>query len=86
MESKDIIIICSWAFLIMLWILSYLGEWDLFWPLMLSFVILFISIGMILSPTVNQSDPKLTEQIQELTFKLEETAKDIEEMKKIIKE
>ncbi len=86
MESKNIIIICTWVFLITLWILSYLGGWDLFWPLMLSFGILVISIGMSFTPESTQSNPKLTEEIQNLKSKVDTTAKDIEEIKRIIKE
>jgi hypothetical protein len=86
MKTKNIIIICAWAFLITLWILSFFGEWDLFWPLMLSFGILVISIGMSFTPDDTQSNPKLTEEIQDLKSKVETTAKDIEEIKRIIEE
>ena len=86
MESKNIIIICAWAFLIMLWILSFLGEWDLFFPLMLSFIILIISIALSFTPEVASLDNKTSEEIKELKSKVDKTAKDIEEIKKIIEE
>lgn len=86
LESKNIIIICAWVFLIVLWILSYLGEWDLFWPLMLSFIVLIITIAVSYTPEVSSSEAKLSEEIKDLKSKVESTAKDIEEIKKIIEE
>lgn len=86
LESKNIIIICAWAFLIVLWILSYLGEWDLFWPLMLSFIVLIITIAVSYTPEESSSEAKLSEEIKDLKSKVESTAKDIEEIKKIIEE
>ena len=84
MESKNITIICAWTFLFLLWILSYLGNWNLFLPLMLSFIILVISIGMSFAPSITQSDAKSIEGIEDLKSKLEETTKDVEKIKKII--
>jgi hypothetical protein len=86
LESKNIVIICAWVFLIVLWILSYLGEWDLFWPLMLSFIVLIITIAVSFTPEVSSSEAKLSEEIKDLKSKVESTAKDIEEIKKIIEE
>lgn len=70
----------------MLWILSYFGEWDLFWPLILSFVVLVFTITVSFTPETTSSDAKLSEEIQDLKSKVEATAKDIEEIKKIIEE
>ena len=86
MESKKITIICAWGFLIVLWILSYFGEWDLFLPLILSFIILVLTIGMSFLTEETSSDKKLSEEIKNIKTKLESTAKDIEEIKKIIEE
>ena len=86
MESKNITIIFAWTFLIVLWVLSYFGEWDLFWPLILSFIVLFITIAIGTTTEVTSSDKKLSEEIKDLKSKLESTAKDIEEIKKIIEE
>ena len=82
MESKNIFIICSWAFLITLWILSYLGEWDLFWPLILTIILLAISISLSFTSQVSSSGNNLSEEIKELKLKIEKTSKDIEEIKK----
>jgi len=86
LESKKITIICAWGFLIVLWILSYFGEWDLFLPLILSFIVLVLTIGMSYSPEETTSDKNLSEEIKEIKTKLESTAKDVEEIKKIIEE
>jgi ABC-type bacteriocin/lantibiotic exporter with double-glycine peptidase domain len=86
MESKNIIIIFAWTFLILLWVLSFFGEWDLFWPLILSFIVLFITIAIGFTPEVASQDKKVSEEIKDLKTKLESTAKDIEEIKKIIEE
>ena len=86
MESKIITIICAWGFLIVLWILSYFGEWDLFWPLILSFIVLVLTIGMSFTTENTSSDTKLSEEIKDIKIKLESTAKDVEEIKKIIEE
>ncbi len=86
MESKNIIIIFAWTFLILLWVLSFFGEWDLFWPLILSFIVLFITIAIGFTPEVSSQDKKVSEEIKDLKTKLESTAKDIEEIKKIIEE
>ena len=86
MESKKITIICAWGFLIVLWILSYFGGWDLFLPLILSFIVLVLTIGMSYSPEETTSDKNLSEEIKEIKTKLESTAKDVEEIKKIIEE
>ena len=86
MESNKITIICAWGFLIVLWILSYFGEWDLFLPLILSFIVLVLTIGMSYSPEETTSDKNLSEEIKEIKTKLESTAKDVEEIKKIIEE
>jgi len=82
MESKNIFIICSWAFLITLWILSYLGEWDLFWPLILTIILLAISISLSFTTHVSSSENNLSEEIKQLKLKVEKTSKDIEEIKK----
>lgn len=86
MENKIIVIICAWAFLIMLWILSFLGEWDLFWPLALSFVVLGLSAIVGLSEEKSQSDEKLKTELLEMKSKMEKTARDVEEIKRIIEE
>lgn len=79
-------IICAWGFLIVLWILSFFGEWDLFWPLILSFIVLFLTISVSFTPEKTSSDSKLSEEIKDIKSKLETTAKDVEEIKKIIEE
>ena len=84
MESKNMTIICIWIFLITLWILSFFGSWDLFWPLMLSFIVLIISVGLGFSTEDNSPDQALSEEIKNLKSKVDSTAKDIEEIKRII--
>ena len=86
MESKKITIICAWEFLIVLWILSYFGEWDLFLPLILSFIVLVLTITISFTPEMTPSDTKFSEEIKDIKSKLETTAKDVEEIKKIIEE
>ena len=86
MESKKITIICAWAFLIVLWILSYFGQWDLFWPLILSFIVLVLTVTVSFTPEEIPSDKKLSEEIKDIKTKLETTSKDVEEIKKIIEE
>jgi hypothetical protein len=86
LESKKITIICAWGFLIVLWILSYFGEWDLFLPLILSFIVLVLTIGISFSTEENSSEKKLSKEINDIKTKLESTSKDIEEIKKIIED
>ena len=86
MESKKITIICAWGFLILLWILSYFGKWDLLWPLILVFIVLILTVTLSTSTETDSSDTKLSEEIKDLKSKLEATAKDVEEIKKIIEE
>jgi c-di-AMP phosphodiesterase-like protein len=86
MESKNIIIICAWVFLIMLWILSFFGEWDLFWPLILSFIVLVISLSLSFTTEDKSSDKILSEEIKDLKSKVESTARDIEDIKRVIEE
>ena len=86
MESKKITIICAWGFLILLWILSYFGKWDLLWPLILVFIVLILTVSLSSSSETNSSDTELSEEIKDMKTKLESTAKDVEEIKKIIKE
>ena len=86
MESKIIAIICAWGFLIVLWILSYFGQWDLFWPLILSFIVLVLTLTVSYTPEETSSDEKLSEEIKDIKSKLEATAKDVEEIRKIIEE
>ena len=81
-----IVVICAWAFLIMLWILSFLGEWDLTWPLILSFVVLAFSVIVGLSEEKSSSDDKVATEIKEMKSKMEKTARDVEEIKRIIQE
>jgi len=81
-----IVVICAWAFLIMLWVLSFLGEWDLFWPLVLSFVVLGFSVIVGLSEEKSSSDDKVATEIKEMKSKMEKTARDVEEIKRIIEE
>jgi ABC-type bacteriocin/lantibiotic exporter with double-glycine peptidase domain len=86
LDSKIIAIICAWGFLIVLWILSYFGQWDLFWPLILSFIVLVLTVTLSYTPEETSSDEKLSEEIKDIKSKLETTAKDVEEIKKIIEE
>jgi hypothetical protein len=79
-------IICAWGFLIVLWVLSYFGEWDLFWPLILSFIVLVLTIGISFSTEEKTSENKFSKEINDIKTKLDSTAKDIEEIKKIIEE
>lgn len=86
MDSKKITIICAWGFLIVLWILSYFGGWDLFLPLILIFIVLILTITLSYTPEETSSDEKLSEEIKDIKSKLENTAKDVEEIKKILEE
>jgi len=86
MESKNVMIICAWAFLIMLWILSFFGEWDLLWPLILSFIILIFTVSVSYTDDTKSNDTKGSEDIQDLKSKLNAIEKDIKDIKKIIEE
>ena len=86
MESKKITILGAWGFLIVLWILSYLGNWDLFWPFILIFIVLILTVAISFTPEPPSSDTKLSEEIRDVRSKLEATAKAVEEIKKIIEE
>jgi len=86
MESKNVMIICAWAFLIMLWILSFFGEWDLLWPLILSFIILIFTVSVSYTDDTKSNDTKGSEDIQDLKSKLNAIKKDIKDIKKIIEE
>ena len=86
MESKNLIIICAWVFLIVLWILSFFGEWDLFWPFIFFFIVIILTIAVSVTPEKTKSEIELSEEIKEIKSKLEATAKDVEEIKKIIEE
>ena len=86
MENKNIIIIFSWVFLIVLWILHYLGEWNLFLPVILTFIILIFTVFLSYTPEGKSLDKDVSNEIKDLKSKLEKTSKDIEEIKKIIEE
>jgi fatty acid desaturase len=86
MESKKITIIGAWGFLIVLWILSYFGNWDLLWPLILVFIVLIVTVAVSFTPETPSSDAKLSEEIKEVKSRVEATAKDVENIKKIIEE
>jgi len=86
LENKSISIIFSWVFLIVLWILHYFGEWNLFLPVILSFIILIFTASLAYTSETKSTDKDLSNEIKDLKTKIESTAKDIEEIKKIIEE
>ena len=86
MESKNLIIIFAWVFLILFWILTYFGGWDAFIPFMMIFIVIIISIAVSFAPSETKSDSNLSKELKEIKNKLDETAKDVEEIKKIIEE
>jgi hypothetical protein len=86
LESKKITIIAAWIFLIMLWILSFFGNWDLFLPLFFSVVVLVLTVALSLMPETTSPETKLSEEIDDLKSKIEATSKDVEEIRKIIEE
>jgi hypothetical protein len=86
LESKKIIIICAWGFLVLLWVLSFFASWDLFLPFIFTFIVLTLTIALSFIPETTSSDTNLSEEIKDLKSKIETTAKDVEEIKKIIEE
>jgi hypothetical protein len=81
----------------MLWIAAFMNLLDGFFPILMTFIIIIISISIMylpidsmkdnkLSSETKSTDKDLTNEIMDLKTKLESTAKDIEEIKKIIEE
>ena len=86
MKTNNLIIICAWAFLIVLWILSFLGGWDLFWPFILFFIVIMLSVAVSTIPGKTKSETEVSEEIREIKEKIEATAQDVEEIKRLIEE
>jgi len=82
-----LIIVCVWTFLIVLWILSFFGEWNLFIPLLLFFVVLGVTVAVGLSsPEEKKQEIGLVSELQKIKSKLDSLTKDVEEIKKTIEE
>ena len=83
MESNNLIILCIWTFLIVLWILSYFGEWELFMPLLLFFIVLGVTIAVgIWLPEEREEGIELVSELKNVKSKLDSITKDVEEIKK----
>ena len=73
--------------MIVLWILSFFGEWDLFVPLLLFFVVLGVTVAVGLSsPEEKKQEIELVSELQKIKSKLDSLTKDVEEIKKTIEE
>ena len=82
MESNKLIILCIWTFLIVLWILSYFGEWDLFIPLLLFFIVLGVTVAVgTWLPEEREEEIELVSELKNLKSKLDSITKDVEEIK-----
>ena len=83
MESNNLIILCIWTFLIVLWILSYFGEWELFMPLLLFFIVLGVNIAVgTWLPEEREEGIELVSELKNVKSKLDSITKDVEEIKK----
>ena len=66
----------------MLWIAGFNNLLDAFFIIIMTFIVISISFVLIYAPIEIKSDNNLSSEIKELKSKLDDIAKDIEEIKK----